>query len=103
MSDPGKTYGIRWTAKRKAEVVLVLLKGGDTTELCRKHGITKSELYNWRDSFIEAGIKNLKFKRDRKSSRDKEVSRLERKVGRLTMKLEILEDVARLKKTKQLD
>ena len=57
MSDPGKTNGIRWTAKRKAEVVLALLKGGDTTELCRKNGITKSVLYSWRDSFIEAGIK----------------------------------------------
>jgi len=103
MPDQAKSNGSRWTANRKVEVVLALLKGGDVSELCRKHGITKSQLYKWRDNFLEAGKETLKGKRVRKDARDKEISQLERTVGRLTMKLEILEEVARLKKTKQLD
>ncbi len=103
MSDSANPNGSRWTANRKVEVVLALLKGGDASELCRKNGITKSQMYKWRDSFLEAGKDTLKGKQARKDARDKEISHLERTVGRLTMKLEILEEVARFKKKKQLD
>ena len=102
MADPKKTNGTRWSTSRKAELVLELLRGADVTELCRKNGISQAELYRWRDNFIEAGKKSLNFKRGRKDDREKEISRLERKVGQLTVQMEILEEVARLKKTKQL-
>jgi transposase len=102
MSNPEVKNGTRWSAKRKAEVVLALLKGADVAELCRKNGISQSQLYGWRDCFLEGGTEQLKSRRGRKDPREREISRLERKVGQLTVQMEILREVAHLKKTKQL-
>ena len=101
MSDPGFKNGSRWTAKRKSEVVLKLLSGAEAAQLARENGISQSKLFEWRDRFLEGGMEKLKFKR-KKDPKEKEISRLERKVGQLTLQLEILQDVARLKKRGQL-
>ncbi len=102
MSSPEVEDGKRWTAARKAEIVLALLRGADLSEVCRKNGISQSQAYAWRDSFLEGGQESLKSRRGRKDPKEWELSRLERKVGQLTLQLEILEEVARLKKTKRL-
>ena len=102
MSDPVLENGPRWTAKRKSEVVLELLRGAEAAQLARENGIIQSKLFEWRDRFLEGGMSELKFKR-RKDPKEKEVSRLERKVGQLTLQVEILQEVARLKKRGQLD
>jgi len=101
MSDPEIRNGNRWTASRKAELVLAVLKGTDAVELCRQNGISRAQLFQWRDSFVAGGKEQLKFKRC-KDPNEKKVTRLERKVGEMTLQLEILHEVARLKKTKQL-
>ena len=100
MSDPGIENGPRWTAKRKSDVVLELLRGAEAAQLARENGISQARLFEWRDRFLEGGRAGLKFKR-RKDPREKEIGRLERKVGQLTLQVEILQDVARLKKTRQ--
>ena len=97
MSDPRFENGTRWTAKRKIEVVLELLRGVEAAQLARENGISQSRLFEWRDLFLEGGKAELKFKR-RKDPKEKEISRLERKVGQLTLQVEILQEVARLKK-----
>ena len=102
MSDPVLENGTRWTAKRKSELVLELLRGTEAAQLARENGISQSKLFEWRDRFLEGGKAELKFKR-RKDPREKEVGRLERKVGQLTLQVEILQEVARLKKRGQLD
>ena len=101
MSSPEVKDGKRWTATRKGEIVLALLRGADLSEVCRKNGISQSQAYAWSDSFLEGGQESLKSRRGRKDPKEREVSRLERKVGQLTLQLEILEEVARLKKTKR--
>lgn len=101
MSDPGIENGARWTARRKTEVVLELLRGVEAAQLARENGISQSRLFKWRDRFLEGGRAELKSKR-RKEPKEKEIGRLERKVGQLTLQVEILQDVARLKKTRQL-
>ena len=101
MSDPGFENGRRWTAKRKTEVVLELLRGVEAAHLARENGISQFQLFEWRDRFLEGGRLQLKFKR-RKDPKEKEIGRLERKVGQLTLQVEILQEVARLKKTGQL-
>ena len=101
MSDPGFENGTRWTAKRKIEVVLELLRGAEAAQLARENGISQSRLFGWRDRFLEGGKVGLKFKR-KKDPKEKEIGRLERKVGQLTLQVEILQEVARLKKTRQL-
>lgn len=99
MSDPGSKSRTRWTASRKAEVVLDLIKGANAENLARQNGISQNQLFKWRDVFLEAGKAELRFKRQ-KAPAEKEIGRLERKVGQLTLQVEILQDVARLKKTK---
>jgi hypothetical protein len=102
LPDPRPKKGDRWTANRKASVVLELLKGSNAVELARANGISQNELFQWRDRFLEAGKSELKAKR-RKDPSDKEIGRLERKIGQLTLQVEILQEVARLKKTGRLD
>ncbi len=102
MSSPKVEDGKRWTSGRKAEVVLALLRGADLSEVCRRNGISQSQAYAWRDSFLEGGQESLKSRRGGRHPKEREVSRLERKVGQLTLQLEILEEVARLKKRKRL-
>lgn len=102
MSEKRLPNGPRWTAKRKAEAVLKLLRGADAAQTARENGISQAQLFKWRDCFLEGGMAELRAKR-RKDPRDKEIGRLERKVGQLTLQLEILQEVARLKKTGQLN
>ncbi len=82
--------------------MLALLRGVDVSEMCRKNGIRQLQAYAWRDSFLDGGHERLKSRRGHKDPKEREVSRLERKVGQLTLQLEILQEVARLKKTKWL-
>ena len=88
MSGPGFENGTRWTAKRKTEVVLDLLRGAEAAKLARENGISQSQFFEWRDRFLEGGKAGLKFKR-RKDPKEKEIGRLERKVGQLTLQMEI--------------
>ncbi len=45
----------RWTVKRRAAVVLVILKGETTTaEAARQHGLTVAENESWQDRFLRA-------------------------------------------------
>ncbi len=102
MSEPGFENGTRWTVKRKTEVVLELLRGAEAVQLARENGISQSKLFEWRDRFLDGGKSELKLKR-RKDPKEQEIGRLERKVGQLTLQVEILQEVARLKKRGQLD
>lgn len=85
----------RWTARQKIEVVMELVRGGDAAQVSRSHGISQSELFQWRDRVMEAGKESLKS-RSKEPQRDAKIKELERLVGRLTMENEIL------KKTEQL-
>lgn len=84
----------KWTLDRKMEVVLELLRGGDATTISRSHGISQSQLFAWRDRFLEGGRAALRVRRS--SPQDLKIRQLERLVGRLTMEKEIL------KKTEQI-
>ena len=97
MSSPEK----KWTLNCKMEVVLELLRGGDATAISRSSGISQSQLFEWRDRFIEAGKNSLKVRRS--SSKDKEISRLEGLVGRLMMEKEILKKTEHLQGKRGLE
>jgi len=94
----------RLSAGRKGEVVLSLLRGADVAELSRKHGVSQAELFRWRDRFLEAGQEGLKSRRgERELGYEREVRRLQRAVGKLTLEAEILREAARLKKKLRCD
>ncbi len=54
----------RWSAKRKQEVVLRLLRGESLDALSRETGQPASVLSGWRDEFLGAGMAALKRRTD---------------------------------------
>src|ERR1700735_3293721 len=77
----------RWTAKRRAALVISLLKGETTAaEAARRHGLKVAEVEEWRDRFLLAAENGLRARpKDDEALREEMVSRLKRKVGELTM------------------
>ncbi len=48
----------RWTAKRRAGLVMEILRGETSVaEAARKHGLTIAELEDWRERFV-SGAEN---------------------------------------------
>jgi transposase-like protein len=72
----------RWSAGKKTEAVLRLLRGESLEELSRELRVEAHRLAAWRDDFLEGG-------KDR-SPDDRALRQAERKVGQLTMENEIL-------------
>jgi len=91
----------RWTAKRRAAMVIGLLKGETTAvEAARRHGLKVAEVEEWRDRFL-LGAENALRSRPKEEAalHEEEVNRLKRKVGELTMDLDILREASRLRPT----
>lgn len=56
-----------WTVEEKLSVVLEMLKGQESvTSLCHRHGVAMSQVYRWRDAFLERGKQGLKDQRNPK-------------------------------------
>ena len=88
----------KFTAQQKTEIVLASLRGPKTmTELCREHEIADSLLRKWREQFMAAGAERLQGKAERTQVDElrKQVSRLERALGRKTMEVEIAGELLR--------
>ena len=84
----------RWTAKRRAALVISLLKGETTAaEAARRHGLKVAEVEEWRDRFLLGAENALRARpKEDEALREEELNRFKRKVGELTMDLEILRD-----------
>ncbi len=96
MSDTRKYR--TFSAQQKSELVLASLRGPKTiTELCREHEISDSLLRKWREQFLAAGAERLQGKSERTEADElrRQVSRLERALGRKTMEVEIAGELLR--------
>src|SRR3954447_2414342 len=78
----------RFSARRKTEAVLRLLRGEDLETLSRELGVTAATLSGWRDSFLDGRPAAMKSRPA--DDRDELVARLQAKVGQLTMDNELL-------------
>ena len=78
----------RFSAKRKTDSVLRLLRGEDLELVSRELGVTAATLSGWRDDFLAGGQAALKSRPT--DDRDDEIARLRAKVGELTMDNELL-------------
>ena len=80
----------RWTAKRRAALVINLLKGETTAvEAARRHGRKVAEVEEWRDRFLLGAENALRARqKEDEALREEEINRLKRKVGELTMDLD---------------
>jgi len=46
----------RWSAKRKVELLLSLVKGErKLVDVCREHDLKQSEVEGWMETFLKAG------------------------------------------------
>lgn len=75
----------RWSAKKKSEVVLRLLRGEAIDTVAREYLVTVEALSRWREEFIEGGIAKLKGK----TSEEAKVAELEKKIGQQAMEIEL--------------
>jgi transposase len=82
----------RFSARRKAEAVLRLVRGEDLETLSRALGVTAAALSAWRDDFLAGGTAALKVRHDPDDPRTEETLRLKAKIGDLTMANELLEE-----------
>ena len=80
----------RFSAKRKREAVLRLLRGEDLDLVSRELGVNGSTLATWRESFLEGGLGALRSRA--RDDRDERIRELERKLGQVTMDNELLYD-----------
>ena len=96
MSDTRKYR--KFSAQQKSEIVLASLRGPKTiAQLCREHDISESLLRKWREQFLAAGAERLQGRRERTEADDlrRQVSRLERALGRKTMEVEVAGELLR--------
>jgi transposase-like protein len=89
----------RWSANRKTDAVLRLLRGEKLDVLSRELGVEAHRLAAWRDEFLAAGKDGLKGRTPTTDGMSAEQRRrlreAERKVGELTLDNDILRAAAR--------
>src|SRR4051794_32433471 len=78
----------RFSAKRKTEAVLRLLRGEDLDALSRELGVTAATLSSWRQASLDGGTAAMKSRPA--DDRDELVARLQARVGQLTIDNELL-------------
>ncbi len=92
MSRPDRD---RFSAKRKREAVLRLLRGEDLDLVSRELGVTAATLSRWRDATLEGVIGALRSRPA--DDRDERIRMLEQRLRRTVVKSELQrEKIARL-------
>jgi transposase len=88
----------KFTAQQKTELVLASLRGQKTVaEICRENEVSETLLRGWREHFLAAGAQRLEGKAERTEVQElrRQVSRLERALGRKTMEVEVAGELLR--------
>jgi transposase len=95
-NEQGKDYRSqsRWSAGKKTDAVLRLLRGEPLEELSRELKVEAHRLAAWRDDFLAAGKHGLKGQRPDQSPDDRALKQAERKIGQLTLENEVLRAAA---------
>jgi transposase-like protein len=86
-TDNGREPG-RFSARRKTEAILRLLRGEPLDILARELSVTAGTVAHWREQFLTGGQAALKSRPA--DERDDEIQRLRAKVGEITMNNELL-------------
>src|SRR5512144_1827237 len=78
----------RWSARRKQEVVLRLLRGESLDALARETGQVAAAISGWREAFLEAGQEGLKSRP--RPVEERRLADAQRKIGELALDNDIL-------------
>ena len=80
----------RWSAQRKTELILRLLRGESLDSVSRESQVPAHELESWQRAFLEGGTRGLKR---HTQADDRELVRTRAKLGEVMMRLELAEDL----------
>jgi len=86
--EPEASREVRWSARRKEQVVLRLLRGESLDLLARETGQPAGRIAGWREEFLEAGREGLKSRPAPEG--DRCLLAAQRKVGELQLEVDIL-------------
>jgi transposase-like protein len=78
----------RWSAQRKADLVMRLLRGEALDAVSRESQVPAHELESWKRVFLETGARGLK---SRLEPEERELTLARAKIGELMMRLELAE------------
>ena len=70
----------KFTVDEKVAIVMESFTANNIAELCRRHGVSVSNFYKWRDKFIESG-KHGFYGSGGNNVYEKEIDKLKRLVG----------------------
>lgn len=87
----GEELPQRWSSRRKAEIVLRLLRGEDLGEISREIQVPASELEEWRRAYLDGAEAGLK--RRTGDPLERELVRTRAKLGEVMMRLELSEEL----------
>ena len=87
--EPEARSEVRWSARRKEGVVMRLLRGESLDLLARETGQPAGKISGWRDEFLAAGREGLKARPA--AVEDVALREAQRKVGELSMEVDILQ------------
>src|SRR5512144_2739169 len=79
---------VRWSARRKQEVVLRLLRGESLDRLARETSQAAGTISAWREAFLAAGQEGLKTRPA--AVEDVSLREAQRKIGEQAMQIDIL-------------
>src|SRR4051812_13883393 len=79
---------VRWSARRKREVVLRLLRGESLDALARETGQAAGTISAWREAFLEGGQEGLKSRP--RPVEERQLADAQRKIGELALDNDIL-------------
>src|SRR3989441_1820201 len=86
--EPEASREVRWSARRKEQVVLRLLRGESLDLLARETGQPAGRIAGWREEFLEAGREGLKSRPAPEGGR--RLGAAQRKGGELQLEGDIL-------------
>ena len=98
----------RWTASEKAVVVQETYQAGvSVSEIARRHGVSPSQLFQWRKRMAEGGLSAIGADEpvvpaSEYKALQQQVRELQRLLGKKTVETEILKEAIELAQSKKL-
>lgn len=94
MSTEPKQEVKRWTAKRRQDLVLSILRGQTSVvEAAREHGLTVREIEQWQEKALSGMENALRSRpRDEAAQAEAQIKNLQAKVGELVMDIDIYKE-----------
>lgn len=80
----------RWTAQKKAEIALQIIKGEvKIIDVCRQNDLKQSEVELWLNTFISSGTQGLKTNtKEQQVETERQIKEMQAKIGELVLELD---------------